>query len=219
MSCRRIVPLLLPLAILAIAGCASPPGEPATPSATEPVPTTSATASAAPTPSESTEPTASQEPGSAPYCGDAFVLERAHLVWWEGDETAQLASADVQPEFEPADAIAGLDVVCVASYSTPVDGTPGGVGRVSEAVLERDDEAFAQLESWAAANGYSPLDAQPGFVEHHAPANADGTTTRKIFWAPIDGDEPVIGDAADILRHTGAEPDAIFVWHVDFTQG
>lgn len=106
--------------------------------------------------------------------------------------------AEPQGVFEPAGALEGLDVVCVATYRTPTDGAPG-VAVVSEAVLERDDGAFTALEAWASANGYEPPSGATGFVERQAPPNADGTSTMKIFWAPLHSDSPTIGNAADIL--------------------
>ena len=104
------------------------------------------------------------------------------------------------------------------TYRIPTDGSPG-IAVVSEAVLARSDVVFQELEAWATANGYTSRTGQTGFVEREAPLNPDGTSTMKIFWAPLDGTDPTIGNAADIVRLSGAEPDAVLVWHADFTQG
>ncbi len=198
-----------------------PPPEPSRSAESTP-PAPSATAASAPDPGPDPLPPAPPSPtataDAVPYCGDEFVLDRNHLMWWPGDAAAQLAAADVRDAFEPADAIAGLDVVCAASYSSPVDGAGGGIVRVSEALLERAPRSFAALRRWARTNGYTTTAEQP-FVERSRPEAADGTTTMKIFWAPLDGDDPTIGGADDIARQTGAASDAIYVWHADFTGG
>ncbi len=182
---------------------------------TTPTPTTSASTAASPSPSAS-----HHHDDAARYCGDEYVMSviSGGPVGWEGTPEEQLEAAQPEGVFEPADAIDGLDVVCVVTYRIPTDGSPG-VAVVSEAVLERDDDVFDELEAWATANGYESRTGQTGFVEREAPLDADGTSTMKIFWAPLDGDDPMIGNAADILRLSGADPDAVLVWHADFTQG
>ena len=104
------------------------------------------------------------------------------------------------------------------TYRSPIDGGDG-VAVISEAVIARDDDVFPQLEAWAGANGYAARTGETGFVEREAALTADGTSTMKIFWAPLDGNDPTIGNAADIVRLSGADPDAVLVWHADFTQG
>ncbi|MGC5077868.1 hypothetical protein [Agrococcus sp. DT81.2] len=214
------------IVLAAITGCA-PSAPQVTPEPSSPVPTeqtSEATTPPAPTPFGPT-PSASPSPSAsgdddARYCGDEYVLSviSGGPVGWEGTPEEQLQSAQPEGVFQPADAIDGLDVVCVVTYRIPTDGSPG-VAVVSEAVLERDDDVFEELEAWATANGYESRTGQTGFVEREAPLNADGTSTMKIFWAPLDGDDPMIGNAADILRLSGADPDAVLVWHADFTQG
>jgi hypothetical protein len=216
--------------LLALVGCAEPREAPVTQSASAsassrptPGPTASSSATARPTPSPSapaspSEPAASAMPtqtaaAAARYCGDAFILDRPHLVWWEGDEAAQLASANAQPVFEPPEALGGLEVQCVATFSSPVDGDPGGVVRISEAFVENDASVFATLEAWAAANGYERAtdDRYPTWER----AATGGATSDSMFWAPID--DPMIGRGAEIVSQTGVDPDAITVWHGVYT--
>lgn len=216
-------PIASPSATPSPSASASPnPASSASPNpASGPVPTASPSTTVSPSaPTRSTQPDASAAPTpaaatAARYCGDAFVLDRPHLVWWEGDEAAQLVAAAVRPAFEPADAIAGLEVQCVATFSSPVDGDPGGVVRISEAFVERDDAAFATLEAWAAANGYQRA-SDDRFTQWERPETGDGTSV-SIFWAPLDGTEPMMGNAAEIVRQTGVDPDAISVWHGVYT--
>jgi hypothetical protein len=196
---------LLALALAALAGCAAP--APATPSA-EPTPSAIATASPSPAPTASAD--------ALPYCGDAFIVDRSKIVWWMGTQEEQLAQAAPEPGFIAAEALAGLDVVCAITYRSPTDGE-SGVVQVSEAFVATDGGALGQLEAWAASNGYVAQSEESGFQELHQPPNADGTTTRKIFFAPLDGEHPPIGDAERLIALTGAPPDAIYVWHADFT--
>lgn len=224
----RIASVSAIVIVLALAGCAEPAEAPPTPSATSQPPSQlpspspsaapSATPNAEPAPASASPPAGSAQPGAsatatpaaARYCGDAFVLDRPHLVWWEGDEAAQLAAADVQPVFEPPDALAGLEVQCVATFTSPVDGEPGAVIRISEAFVEHDDSVYAALEAWATANGYQPT-SDDRYTPWERPTD-DGTGV-SIFWAPIDGSTPMIGNGAEIVRQTGVDPDAIAVSH------
>lgn len=201
---------------LLLPGC----GQPATPMpVVSPAPSSPPTASPAPAP-----PAAPPAPGptavdGAPYCGDAFVLSLVSGdVGWQGTPEQRLAMAQPRPTFEPADALAGLDVVCVATYRMPVDDEPG-VAVIAQALLERDDDAFDALADWASEHYYeSRTRSGSSFVEREAPPDPDGGSTRTIFWAPLDGDNPAIQDAAEIARLTGAAPDAILVRHADVTR-
>lgn len=203
---------------------ASPAASPSAPAATPtvvdpPAPAPSPTASPASGPSVSPPP--ATPAAAAPYCGDEYVLSVLRtIVGWEGDREQQLAMARPQPTFEPADVLAGLDVICVATFRVPIeDEDEPAVAVVSEALLERDDDAFDVLADWASEHYYESRFRQGGsFIERDAPPEADGSLTRKIFWAPLDGDEPTIANAAEIVRLTGAPPDAILVWHADFTR-
>lgn len=134
-----------------------------------------------------------------------------------GSQEEQLEQAAPEPGFAAAEALAGLDVVCAITYRSPTDGDSGVVVRTSEAFVAGDGGALEQLEAWAAANGYVAQSEEPGFQELHQPPNADGSTTRKIFFAPLDGERPPIGDAERLIALTGAPPDAIYVWHANFT--
>jgi hypothetical protein len=210
------------IALLALAACGGPaPGDSASPTpSAPPSPSTSprATPSATPAPTPSVTPrpaptpTASEPAAAHRYCGDEFILDRPHLVWWEGTEAEQLAAADARPAFEPPEVLAGLDVICVSTFSNPLDDPAGGVVRIAEALVERDDAAFARLEAWAAANGYAPVSQDPGYVQHAPPADADGSQ-RSLFWVPLDSTQPSLGNAETIIRHTGADPDDIYVTH------
>ncbi|MFA4842083.1 MAG: hypothetical protein WC580_10300, partial [Agrococcus sp.] len=137
------------IALAAVTGCG--PTAPETtpePSSTAPtVPTTEPTATPSPTPSSSPSPSASDDDDDARYCGDEYVLSviTGGPVGWEGTPEEQLAMVQPRGVFEPADAIDDLDVVCIATYRMPTDGGPGEVV-VSEAVLERDDDVFQELE-------------------------------------------------------------------------
>ena len=144
------------------------------------------------------------------------ILERS-LVAWPGTIDEQLEEAEPNGVFQPAGALDDLDVVCVATYRIPTDGSPG-VAVVSEAVVEQDDDVFEELEMWAEESGYRSRSGETGFVEREAPLNADGTSTMKIWWAPLDGANPTIGNADEIVELSGSEPDAILVVHSDFTQ-
>lgn len=211
----------LALAVLALAACSGPsPGDSApptpvaSPSASDsPTPTeTSAAPTPTATPAPSVTPTASPAPAAAAYCGDEFILDRPHLVWWEGTEAEQLAAADAKPAFEPPEVLAGLDVSCVSTFSNPLDDPAGGVVRIAEALVERDDAAFARLEAWAAENGYEPVSEGPGYLQYAPPEDADGSQ-RSLFWAPLDSTQPSLGNAETIIRYTGADPDDIYVTH------
>lgn len=231
MRCRLGLVALTAVALLT--GCGAPSGAPQAPDTAPatPSPTASETPAATPTPDPSASPIATPDPTAtgpatpgteaAPYCGDAYVLSTFSTapVAWVGTEAEILEQAQAQGGFEAEGAIAGLDAHCTAVYRVPTDGGPG-VATVSTALLPRNDAALAQLEQWAAANGYLPAPGTESmqFMERYAPANPDGTTTRKIFWAPLDGAEPMIGNAADIVALTGAPADAIAVWHSDFTR-
>lgn len=216
------------IALAALAGCATNAPEASTappsaePSSDEPTPTPTDEPSSSPTstPSSSPSPSASDDhDDEARYCGDDYVraiLERA-LVAWPGTIDEQLEEAEPNGVFQPAGALDDLDVVCVATYRIPTDGSPG-VAVVSEAVVEQDDDVFEELEMWAEESGYRSRSGETGFVEREAPLNADGTSTMKIWWAPLDGANPTIGNAAEIVELSGAEPDAILVVHSDFTQ-
>ncbi|SFR99750.1 hypothetical protein SAMN04487783_0383 [Agrococcus baldri] len=213
---RTLAGFLLALAVAALAGCAAPqpaattaPGTPA-PAAPSAEPTPSATPTASPS------PTSTASAAALPYCGDEFIVDRSSIVWWMGTQEEQLAQAAPEPGFVAAEALAGLDVVCAITYRSPTDGEPG-VMQTSEAFVASDGGALEQLEAWAAANGYVAQSEGDGFQELHQPPNADGTTTRKIFFAPLDGEHPPIGDAERLVALTGAPPDAIYVWHADFT--
>lgn len=212
----------LALVALALAACSgASPGDSAPPS-----PSASPSASATPTPTETTAPptpsasprpsvTPSADPEPAPaaaYCGDEFILDRPHLVWWEGTEAEQLAAADAQPVFEPPAVLEGLDVICVSTFSNPLDDPAGGVVRIAEALVERDDAAFDRLEAWAAANGYAAVSEGPGYLQYAPPADADGSQ-RSLFWAPLDSTQPSLGNADTIMRYTGADADDIYVTH------
>lgn len=214
----------LALVALALAACSgASPGDSAPPS-----PSASPSASATPTPTETTAPptpsasprpsvTPSADPAPAPapaaaYCGDEFILDRPHLVWWEGTEAEQLAAADAQPVFEPPAVLEGLDVICVSTFSNPLDDPAGGVVRIAEALVERDDAAFDRLEAWAAANGYAAVSEGPGYLQYAPPADADGSQ-RSLFWAPLDSTQPSLGNADTIMRYTGADADDIYVTH------
>lgn len=211
------------IALVALVGCV-----PSAPAATpEPVPTTTTPtpqpSSDPPSPPATTPPASpspSPDASDARSCGDEYVLMATGSgpVGWEGTDEERLAQAQPEATFTPAEALAGLDVECVVTYRIPTDGSPG-IAVVSEAVLARSDVVFQELEAWATANGYTSRTGQTGFVEREAPLNPDGTSTMKIFWAPLDGTDPTIGNAADIVRLSGAEPDAVLVWHADFTQG
>ncbi|MBO1769463.1 hypothetical protein [Agrococcus sp. TF02-05] len=214
----------LALVALALAACSGPsPGASAPPS-----PSASPSPSATPTPTETTAPptpsasarpsvTPSAEPEPEPEpaaasCGDEFILDRPHLVWWEGTEAEQLAAADAQPVFEPPAVLEGLDVICVSTFSNPLDDPAGGVVRIAEALVERDDAAFDRLEAWAAANGYAAVSEGPGYLQYAPPADADGSQ-RSLFWAPLDSTQPSLGNAETIMRYTGADADDIYVTH------
>lgn len=220
------------IALVVITGCAADAPdastEPPSPVPTSATPTTEPTRepTSSPTSTPSSSPTASPSPSAsddddddARYCGDDYV--RAHLarglVSWPGTVDEQLEAAEPNGVFQPASVLDDLDVVCVATYRIPTDGSPG-VAVVSEAVVEQDDDVFEELEAWAAENGYRSRSGETGFVEREAPLNPDGTSTMKIWWAPLDGANPTIGNAAEIVELSGAEPDAILVWHSDFTQ-
>lgn len=221
------------IALVVITGCAanapdaSEPPSPAPTSATataEPTSEPTDEPSSAPTATPSRSPSASPSPSAsddddARYCGDDYVramLARG-LVTWPGTIDEQLEMAEPQGMFEPAEALDDLDVVCVATYRMPTDGTPGVVV-ISEAVVEQGDDVFEELEMWAEEAGYESRSGETGFVEREAPLNPDGTSTMKVFWAPLDGVNPTIGNAAEIIELTGAEPDAVLVVHSDFTQ-
>lgn len=211
------------IALVALVGCAPvAPASTPDPTATTatPTPQPSSDVPTSPAPTAPASPSPSAHASDARYCGDEYVLLMigSGPVGWEGTEEEQLAQAQPEASFEPAEALAGLDVECVVTYRIPTDGSPG-VAVVSEAVVARDDVVFQELEAWAAANDYTSRTGQTGFVEREAPLNADGTSTRKIFWAPLDGTDPTIGNAADIVRLSAAQPDAVLVWHADFTQG
>lgn len=217
---------------LAVTGCAptAPEVTPEPSSTAPPAPTTEPTVTPSPTPSATPSATPSSSPSpsashddddDARYCGDEYVLSviTGGPVGWEGTPEEQLAMAQPRGVFEPADAVDDLDVVCVATYRMPTDGGSDIVAVVSQAIVERDDDVFHQLEEWATANGYESRSGGTGYGEREAPPNPDGSSTMKIFWAPLDGDDPVIGNAAEIVQLTGADPDAVLVIHSDFTQG
>lgn len=221
------------IALVALVGCgpAAPVASPSpTPTATDqPTTTPSATTTPTPTtqpssdppspPATATPPPASPGASGARSCGDEYVLTMISgaPTSWEGTAEEQLAQAQPERSFAPAEALASLDVECVVTYRTPIDGSPG-VAVVSQAVVARSDVVFQELEGWANASGYTSRSGQTGFVEREAPLRADGTSTMKIFWAPLDGENPTIGNAAEIVRLSGAQPDAVLVWHADFTQ-
>ncbi|WP_425844426.1 hypothetical protein [Agrococcus sp. TSP3-2-1] len=212
---------VLALAVLALAACGGPsPGDSA-----PPTPSASPTPSATPTPSEAApEPTStaratpsvtpppSPAPAAAKYCGDEFILDRPHLVWWEGTEAEQLAAAEAKPVFEPPAVLEGLDVICVSTFSNPLDDPAGGVVRIAEALVERDDAAFDRLEAWAAENGYAAASEGPGYLQYAPPADPDGSQ-RSLFWAPLDSTQPSLGNSETIMRYTGADADDIYVTH------
>lgn len=190
-----------------------------TPTSTpEPPPSRAPTATAAP--SAPPPPTASADAVAARFCGDAYVLEQLSRspVGWEGSFEERLAQAQPRGVFEPGGAIDGLDAVCVVTYRMRAAGGHGTVV-VSEAVLERDDEVFASLDAWSSAHLYELRTRETGFVEREAPPDADGSPTMVLVWAPLDGDDPVVGNAAELQLLTGAPPDAVLVIHSDFTRG
>lgn len=211
------------IVLAALTGC-MPGAPPASPQPTQASgPTRTPTPAPRATPTASASPSASAPAGDdhagARYCGDEYVLSlvRSGIVGWEGGRLEVLEMAQPQPTFEPNDLLLGLGVVCVVTFRVPTDDPPD-VAIVSVAMLERDDDVFAALDTWASEHYYELRTRETGFTEREAPPNADGTSTRKIFWAPIDGDDPVIDNAADIVRLTGAAPDAVLLVHADFTQ-
>lgn len=220
----RLAAALLASVAVALAGCAASPGadvaSPTPTSAAAQPPSPSAAPAAEPHPTVEPHPTADAEPthpAAPPYCGDDYVLAATSTgpTSWMGTEEEVLAALQPAGRFEPAGAIEGLDVVCVATYRIPVDGAEG-IGFVSEAVLDAEG-TLEHLEAWAPANGYLPLPGTSGFVERHAPANPDGTTTMKLKWAPL-AEESMSAVAEHVAATTEAAPDAIHLWHVDFTQ-
>lgn len=215
-------------AVLVLSGCVTPPGgaDPASAPTLAPGPGATSEAPAGdPAPSETDsaapEAPASQTVETAPYCGDESVLVslRDSPTGWVGDDAEMLERAWAVGGFEPASALEGLAVHCTSNHQTPTDGDPGVV-TVNFAVLLPGADVLEHLEQWSTANGYEPAPGTESqrFMERYAPPTPDGTTTTKIFWAPLDGDEPTIGQADEIRAATSAPEGAILVWFSDFTQ-
>lgn len=160
----RSTPRSLLVAVAALAlltGCAeATPAQTAAPTAT---PTTSPTPTATPTPTPTPAATASAAPAGSQLdfadstpCGDATAIDPAGVttIRWAGDYEEQLAHAELRTGFEPTGVFSTDEVLCTLSYRLPLDGDPAN-GHFSVAYL-RDASVPAQVEAWAAANGYGP---------------------------------------------------------------
>lgn len=160
----RSIPRSLLVAVAALAlltGCAeAAPAQTEAPTAT---PTATATATAAPTASPTPTATATAAPSDAQLdfadstpCADATAIdpESVTTIRWMGDYEEQLASAQLRVGFEPAGVFSTDQVLCSLSYLLPLDGDPS-TGHFSVAYV-RDASVPAQVEAWAAANGYGP---------------------------------------------------------------
>lgn len=176
----RSTPRSLLVAVAALAlltGCAE-----AAPAQTEaPTATPTATATATPTASPTPTATATAAPSDAQLdfadstpCADATAIdpESVTTISWMGDYEEQLASAQLRVGFEPAGVFSTDEVLCSLSYRLPLDGDPSN-GHFSVAYV-RDASVPAQVEAWAAANGYGP------------PPESQATSTGNL-WVTPDG--------------------------------
>jgi hypothetical protein len=149
--------LLVALAAAALlTGCAD-----AAPAQTE-----APTATAAPTPTPTATPTPAETPSAASAapgldfvdgtrCADATAIdpEAVTTIRWGGTYEEQLAQAELRTGFEPTGMLAADTVLCSLSYRLPLDGEPS-TGEFSVAYV-RDPGVIAEVEEWAAANGYA----------------------------------------------------------------
>lgn len=158
----RSTPRSLLVAVAALAlltGCAeATPAQTAAPTATP-----AATPTATPTPTPTPTATATAAPAGSQLdfadstpCADATAIdpEGVTTVRWAGDYEEQLAQAELRTGFEPAGVFSTDEVLCTLSYRLPLDGEPS-TGDFSVAYV-RDASVPAQVEAWAAANGYEP---------------------------------------------------------------
>ncbi|MCH1883875.1 hypothetical protein [Agrococcus sp. ARC_14] len=188
-----------------------------------------ATAPTAPGPSTAAEPTVAAEPtasatASSERCDDSFAdgFIAASGYGFEGDAADRRRQADARAGFEPADALAALDVACALTFTAPWE-TPSGTRTVSVAVVESGVDVDAAMESFAGGAGYEQITATSSagggpWLFWELPASAAASETRfvaNLYAREFGAEGPAVGEEALMLEASDAEAGDWMIMHLD----